>query len=57
MIMKKEYKMPFIRLVEAETEDMLAVSLLEAPATNDDALSREAVAWPTDKDLWVEEEQ
>ena len=57
MIMKKLYISPLIREMEAETEDLMDISLVRdgnEVADDSDALSREYDPWARDKKVWEE---
>ena len=55
--MKKDYMKPSIRMVEAETEDMIALSMVEGKADTSPVLSREADVWPDTRiSVWNDEE-
>ena len=56
--MKKVYKAPFIRMVEAETEEMIALSLTDGVAEKDgEVLSRENNdSWGRGRSVWDDEE-
>jgi hypothetical protein len=58
MIMKKEYMKPFIRMIEAETEDMIALSIDNNTTAdpNEEVLSREDDSWIVGRGVWEEEE-
>ncbi len=56
--MKKEYKVPFIYMMEAETEEMIALSMVsDGFADSSDALSRESSSWPASNNLWADDEE
>ena len=56
--MKKVYKAPFIRMVEAETEEMIALSLTREEADPEGTvLSRENNdSWGRGRSVWDDEE-
>jgi len=57
MIMKKLYISPLIREMEAETEDLMEISLVtdeNEVADESDALSREYDPWNPNKKVWEE---
>jgi hypothetical protein len=54
--MKKLYISPLIREMEAETEDLMEISLVRdsEDVADEDALSREYDPWNTNKKVWEE---
>jgi len=55
--MKKVYKAPFIRMVEAETEEMIALSLTREEANPEhEVLSRDNDWGGSGRSVWDDEE-
>ena len=58
--MKKKYVMPFLRTIEADSDDMICVSISmisdEKANPNGEVLSRRDDGWGRDKSVWDEEE-
>jgi len=57
--MKKEYKAPFIRMVEAETEELMQLSLVKDQEAdpNSTVLSRDNNdSWGRGRSVWDDEE-
>ncbi len=56
--MKKKYVMPFLRTIEADSEDMMSISMISKDKAdpNGEVLSRRDNGWGRDKSVWDEEE-